>query len=231
MRARTWSPVSLLLFCSLATPAFLSATPIVCPTTNYADLLTLSSCTVSIYTLSDFTFSSTALNGESTPYTASEFTVAPHDAVYDPNSYLYFGLNLTGGPGAPAGESVTTDISFNVVTTDGSNQIRAVALGSDFTANPGGSVTLADTGTYGAGSPFSIQVSDTVPLAQQRFASTNSVQNNAVLTTVGPDKVRSFTIDISDLSGLGAPEPTTFLLFGIGLLGIAYGGKKIRKRV
>jgi hypothetical protein len=208
-------------------PGILSASPVACPTESYADYLTPGfSCTVSIYTITGFTFSSTALNAASTPYTAADFTASGYDQIYNGNDEFYYGIDYTGTPSEAAGQAVSTDIGLTIDVTDGSNQLNAISLALQATAGPGGGVTLTDTGTASSGDAFSIATSTTVPLAQAKVGPSSSIVNNAVLTTDGPDSVQYFTIKIADI--VATPEPSTWLLLAVGL-GLI-GTKVYRKR-
>ncbi len=210
-----------LLYCLILVPGLLSASPVACPTESYADYLTPGySCSVSIYTITGFTFSSTALNAASTPYTASDFTASGYDQIYNGNDQFYYGVDFTGVPSEAAGQSVATDIGLTIDVTDGTNQLNAISLALQATAGPGGAVTLSDTGTASSGIPFSISTSISNPLAQERVGPSNSITNNAVLTTTGPDSVAYFTIKIANIAAV--PEPSTWLLLGVGLALIGF---------
>ena len=200
-------------------PGALAAAPVTCPTESYADYVTPGySCTVAIYTITNFTFSSTALTPGSTPYTASDFTASGYDQIYNGNDQFYYGVDFTGTPSESAGQQVATDIGLTINVTDGTNQLNAISLALQATAGPGGAVTLTDTGTASSGVPFSIATSTSVPVAQQRVGPSNSITNNAVLTTDGPDTVQYFTIKIADLPLIVAtPEPSTWVLLAAGL--------------
>lgn len=205
----------------------MAASPVSCPTESYADYVTPGfSCTVSIYTISNFTFSSTGLNIASTPFTASEFTASGYDQIYNGNDEFYYGIDYTGTPSGAAGQDVATDIGLTISVTDGSNQLNAISLALQATAGPGGGVTLTDSGTSSFGTPFSIATSTSVPLAQARVGPSNSITNNAVLTTDGPDSVQYFTIKIADI--VATPEPSTWFLLAAGLC--LMGAQAYRKR-
>ena len=216
---------------ALLIPGILSAGPVACPTTSYADVMTLTSCTIAGYTLSDFTFSSSALNSQSVAYTPYQFGVSSHDEIYAPNDFFYFGLNLIDSPNEPAGESATATFGFNISTTDGSDTILATAMATEDTTSGNGSVTVENTGQTGTGQPFALTVSDTAPLAQEKVIATDSVQNNVVLTTNGPDSIRYITVNVTNLDPVTVPEPSSWAFAGAGILGLGLVSRLPRLRL
>lgn len=199
-------------------PMGLVADPVACPTTTYAAYLSLGSCTVANYTMSDFTFSSTALNAQSTPYTADQFTASGVDLPYNPTNSFYFGVAFTGDPGAPAGALVETLIDFDITSTDLSDTIAAVAIALGAEAGADGGVTLDDYGS-GEGQPFLLQATIASPVAQKEFNPLiDTVHTHAVLISNGPELIKYFAITVTDVSDV--PEPAVWSLMGTGLLGM-----------
>jgi hypothetical protein len=196
-------------------PLSLCADPVTCPSTTFDAYLTVGTCTVAGYTISNFTFSSTA-NAGFTAYTASEFEASPDDDYFAPLNSVYFGVEFIGAPSAPAGAVIKTYIDFDIASTDSADTIGAVALSLNATAGSGGAVTLADYGS-GDGQPFFLAVNQANPLAEQVFNPfISGLSSNAVLVTDGPDTINNFRIKITDFSDV--PEPAAWSLMGIGLL-------------
>lgn len=199
-------------------PLSLLADPVACPTTTYAAYLSLGSCTVANYTMSDFTFSSHSFNQLSPAYTADQFTASGVDLPYNPTNSFYFGVAFTGDPGAPAGALVETMIDFDITSTDLSNSIAAVAIALGAEAGANGGVTLDDYGS-GEGQPFLLQATIASPVAQKNFDPLiDTVHTHAVLISNGPELIQYFAITVTDVSDI--PEPAVWSLMGSGLLGI-----------
>jgi hypothetical protein len=195
-------------------PFSMLGSSLACPTNSYADYLSMDSCAVANFTLSDFTFDSIALNQHSTPFTASEFTASGYDHPVDPT--FYFGLQLTGAPEQAAGSLVETTIDFNISSTNSADLIDGIELALSATTSGGGSATLVDYGSA-EGQTFYLQtgLADSTDLVELS-PTVDTVHTHAVLITDGPVDLLGLNINVTDC--IDMPEPATWSLFASGTL-------------
>lgn len=196
--------------------------PVPCPTTtSFADYLSLTSCTVADLTLSNFTFSSTALTSDSTAFSASDFSVKPIDTLYQGD--IYFGLQYQGQLGQLPTQGVDTQVGFTVTSTNGIAEINEASLNLQGVVYGNGSITLTDTIGAGANT-YTIQSNQNQPLSGVNFAPVTSVSLNTDLNIVGPAGIEYFTIKVSE-----TPEPAAWTLLGLGLGALVLSSLRLRR--